>query len=161
MSDYFICPHCGADVAKGSLACPECGSDETTGWSMEAIYQGLGLGYDDDGEDDSAPRPLPRLLLGAVALLALSAILAAGNSWGIYLVPLIWLAVSVAYFIGRRGNERGGVQEKELRRQLLIRARGDGELVQRLIDFERMRSPDLDDVDLLQDALERWQRDAR
>jgi zinc-ribbon domain len=38
-----ICPHCGAPVPPRAKACPECGSDEKTGWSDEAVSQGLGL----------------------------------------------------------------------------------------------------------------------
>ena len=49
MSDYFICPVCGADVPTDALACPECGSDEDTGWSEDTAYDGqndLVLCYD-------------------------------------------------------------------------------------------------------------------
>jgi uncharacterized membrane protein YvbJ len=34
--DWFVCPHCGAQVSTKASACPQCGSDETTGWSDEA-----------------------------------------------------------------------------------------------------------------------------
>jgi hypothetical protein len=38
-----ICPYCGADVPRKSLACPECGSDYETGWSEDAEAQRLDL----------------------------------------------------------------------------------------------------------------------
>ncbi len=43
MSDYFICPNCGAEVPIKALSCPECGSDEKTGWSEDTMYDGLDL----------------------------------------------------------------------------------------------------------------------
>ncbi len=43
MSDYFICPNCGAEVPLKALACPECGSDENTGWSEDTMYDELDL----------------------------------------------------------------------------------------------------------------------
>lgn len=33
MEDYFVCPHCGAEVPQHAKSCPSCGSDENTGWS--------------------------------------------------------------------------------------------------------------------------------
>ncbi len=43
MSDYFVCPNCGAEVPIKALACPECGSDEKTGWSEDTMYDSLDL----------------------------------------------------------------------------------------------------------------------
>lgn len=34
--DWFVCPHCGADVLRGAKSCKECGSDAETGWAPEA-----------------------------------------------------------------------------------------------------------------------------
>ena len=56
MSDYFICPNCGAEVPATARACPECGSDEETGWSEAADYAHL-LPEDLDN-DDLPPYPL-------------------------------------------------------------------------------------------------------
>jgi hypothetical protein len=52
--DYFVCPHCGADVPANARACPECGSDESTGWAEEADKWAAGIptGYADDDEFD-------------------------------------------------------------------------------------------------------------
>jgi uncharacterized membrane protein YvbJ len=34
--DYFICPHCGAEVPEDAVVCRECGSDVETGWAKDA-----------------------------------------------------------------------------------------------------------------------------
>ena len=31
-----VCPVCGEDVPRGSLACPECGADHNSGWRQDA-----------------------------------------------------------------------------------------------------------------------------
>lgn len=39
-----VCPVCGEDVPRGSLACPECGADHKSGWREDAeTYDGLDL----------------------------------------------------------------------------------------------------------------------
>ncbi len=37
------CPNCGAEIPPRAKACPECGADEKTGWSEDAVTQGLNL----------------------------------------------------------------------------------------------------------------------
>jgi len=79
MSEYFICPNCGAEVPSKALSCPECGSDESTGWSEDTMVDGLGLEYFD--EEESKPRRArtpftDRRFLYVIALLALLAFLA-------------------------------------------------------------------------------------
>ena len=51
---HFICPHCGAEVARRALACPECGSDDKTGWAEDANKwrAGIPTGYSNDGDFD-------------------------------------------------------------------------------------------------------------
>jgi hypothetical protein len=50
--DFFVCPHCGADVPMSAAACRECGSDNETGWSEDAdVWDAeiqAGYGGDDD-----------------------------------------------------------------------------------------------------------------
>ncbi len=41
--DYFVCPHCGADVPAPATFCRECGASDESGW-----------GEDDDGSDVDA-----------------------------------------------------------------------------------------------------------
>jgi len=43
----FICPACGESVPPNAKSCPECGACEKSGWSEDAVYDGLG-----DAEDD-------------------------------------------------------------------------------------------------------------
>lgn len=52
--DYFVCPHCGEEVAVGAKACPHCGSDDRTGWSEDADKWAADLpaGYSEDDEFD-------------------------------------------------------------------------------------------------------------
>jgi len=39
-----VCPVCGEDVPRGSLACPECGADHNSGWKPDAdLHDGLDL----------------------------------------------------------------------------------------------------------------------
>jgi len=39
-----VCPVCGEDVPRNSLACPECGADHNSGWRVDAdTYDGLDL----------------------------------------------------------------------------------------------------------------------
>jgi hypothetical protein len=41
-----ICPVCGEDVPRRSLACPECGADHNSGWRIDSA-DGLDLPDDD------------------------------------------------------------------------------------------------------------------
>lgn len=37
-----VCPVCGEDVPRGSLACPQCGADHRSGWREESgTYDGV------------------------------------------------------------------------------------------------------------------------
>ncbi len=42
-----VCPVCGEEVPRGSLACPECGADHNSGWKEDADDAG-GLGLPDE-----------------------------------------------------------------------------------------------------------------
>jgi hypothetical protein len=160
MSDYFICPHCGAEVPADALACPECGSDDETGWSENAAYGDL-FPYDDEIETTPpTSAPWTKYLIAVLAALMLSAFLAYGLTWHI-LIPLVFLAVGIAYYVSQTGPKTRHSMEKQLYRSLLQKARGDEELVERLLEHERHRSPDADRLELLQDAVYRWERDNR
>lgn len=65
--DWFVCPHCGADVLRGAKACKECGSDAETGWAPEARHHDeeealpTGHGRERDFEyDDFLEREFPQ-----------------------------------------------------------------------------------------------------
>jgi len=52
-------------------------------------------------------------------------------------------------------------KETQLYNSLLQRSQGDRKQVERLIDYERRRSPNSCRADLLQSAIDRWERDRR
>jgi uncharacterized membrane protein YvbJ len=72
MSDYFICPNCGAEVPVRALSCPECGSDEKTGWSEDTMYDGLDLpAFEETRNNSSKSLFQNKFLLYIVAIVTL------------------------------------------------------------------------------------------
>ena len=163
MADYFICPHCEAEVPMDAPACPECGSDERTGWSENTIYDGIDLHDDEDLQTGTSmsSKPWAKYLLIVLAAVTVLAFSAWRLTWGIYLIPLTLLAVGVAYCLSRVISHVLRSREKQLYQDLLRKARGDHELVERLIEYERQRSPGSDRLKLLQHAIDRWESDRR
>ncbi len=159
MSDYFICPHCEAKVPRGASACPECGSDENTGWSEEGDY--AHLLPEDDEQTTNAPASVPwaKNLMPVIAAVVLLSFLFYTLPWGIYLIPLVLLSGGIYYYITKVLPKMPDGKEKRLYRDLLRRAKGDKYLVERLIEYERKRSPGSDRLKLLQSALRRWEND--
>src|SRR5688500_3832263 len=52
-----VCPVCGEDVPRGSLACPECGADHNSGWREDAgSIDGLDLPGEDFNYDEFVER---------------------------------------------------------------------------------------------------------
>jgi hypothetical protein len=52
-----VCPVCGEDVPRGSLACPACGADHNSGWRSDAyIHDALDLPDDDFDYDEFVQR---------------------------------------------------------------------------------------------------------
>jgi hypothetical protein len=161
MASHFTCPHCGADVPFDALACPHCGSDQETGWSQDPEYGELFLYDDEVPTRPSAPASWPTYLMAALVALTLSAYLAYVLPWGIYLMPLVVLAVGIAYYAKQVYPHTRRSMERRLYRNLLQKAHGDTELVDRLIGYERQRSPASDRIQHLQNAVQRWERDLR
>lgn len=159
MSDYFICPHCGARVDIDAVVCPECGSDDTTGWAEGAEYADL---YPTDDEpSERSGLPWGNIVLGlVVVVMAISAMAAFGRVGIILGLLLLALAGGAAYLFKVFPETRVG-RERELYNDLLVRAGGDRAMVQRWIDYERSHMPDADDIMLMQRALYRWKRDNR
>ena len=161
MERYFACPHCGAKVQVDASACPECGSDNETGWSEAAAYDDLLL-YDNEPPADSLRRAAwPQYLIVIVAALTLSAYLAYALTWGIYLIPVVLAAIGVVIYMTQVFPRQRHSQEKQVYQRLLQKARGDRELVARLIEHERRRSPRAGKLKLMQNALYYWERDSR
>lgn len=143
-------------------ACPECGSDEETGWSEAASYSHL-LPYTGDSETNaSASKTWQKYSIAAIAIFVITVFLASqGFSWSFYVIPLIALAGSIAYYASRRYKSSRWGMEKQLYQQLLKRTRSEKKLAQKLIEYERQLSPGSNQLQLLQNAIYRWDRDRR
>lgn len=78
-----VCPVCGEDVPRGSLACPECGADHNSGWRKDAnTYDALDVPDADFNYEDfvrkefgSAPKPAGVKTVWWIAAIALILIL--------------------------------------------------------------------------------------
>ena len=76
MSDYFVCPNCGAEVPTKAKSCPDCGSDENTGWSEDTMYDGLDLPALEESDTQSKESMLQsKFLYYVVAILTIVAFL--------------------------------------------------------------------------------------
>lgn len=162
MSKYFTCPNCGADVPVKARACPECGSDEETGWSEAAKYIHL-LPHTDESETDaSTSKNWRKFSTAAIAIVLAATFLAIqGLTWGLYALPLVALASGIVYYVNHRYSISLWGMERRLYQQLLKRTSRDRALVQRLIEYERQRNPGSNQLQLLQNAIYRWDRDRR
>ena len=162
MSSYFSCPHCGANVPQNARACPECGSDEDTGWSKEATYVHL-LPYKGDSEANHfRAKPWFKYLIAVVAVFVLFAYLGAFSPTGsILFIVFVVLPIGIAYYMTQIAPKTRRSQENQLYRQLLEKAKGDRKLVERLIEYERQRTPDATLNQLMLNAIYRWDRDRR
>ena len=66
------CPVCGEHVEEGSASCQSCGSCSQSGWSEDAVYDGLDLPAESFGESENAvtkSKSTTKRLVLAVALL--------------------------------------------------------------------------------------------
>lgn len=153
----------------GALACPACGSDENTGWSERAKLEPVFDDYDDELEGEYDPPdesssfagPWFRLVVVVVAVITVSALVAASFPGGIYLVPLIFLVVGALYYYSQVYPHTDHARKRELYKDLLWKAQGDEAMIERWIEYERLRSPDLTEIELMEDAIFRWERDNR
>jgi hypothetical protein len=86
-----ICPVCGEDVPRGSLACPECGADHRSGWRPDAdLHDGLDLPDERFDYDDFVRRELG------------SGAKPAGIRTIWWITAIVLLAISIAlYFLTR------------------------------------------------------------
>ncbi|UBF23631.1 hypothetical protein K9N68_17800 [Kovacikia minuta CCNUW1] len=143
-------------------ACPECGSDRETGWSEAAQYTHLLPDRGDSDMEGSQSKTWKRYAIAATAIVVIIAFLVTqGFIWSLYVVPVIALIGGIAYFLNRRSSSSDRGMEKQLYRQLLNRAGGDNNLADRLVELERQRNPGSNRLQLLQNAIYRWDRDRR
>jgi len=162
MSRYFDCPHCGAEVPQGALACPACGSDEETGWSDAAVYGEL---PPHEIYQEGAAKvwvPWTQILVTIVAAAALAGLLSRSLPSAVALaIPLLALGIGTAIWRNRRPGALAMPSEERLHQSLSRMALGDEALVERLINYEAQRSSSADRREHIQDAIDRWLRDAR
>lgn len=90
-----------------------------------------------------------------------------------YLIFALILTFSLAYYAISASSNTGiskkmqlckntsSGKETQLYKSLLQRSQGDRKQVERLIDYERRRSPNSSRADILQRAIDRWERDRR
>jgi len=151
-------------VPVGAAACPECGSDHETGWSDEAEYNRLFQSptYDDEPERGSGrSRSWTKPATAVLAAVILSIFLATALPWGLYAIPVVFVAVGAVYYWTEIRPDESESIEDQLYQDLLLKARWDVALVERWIEYERTRSPRADRVRLMEDAIYRWERDNR
>jgi RNA polymerase subunit RPABC4/transcription elongation factor Spt4 len=162
MSTHFTCPNCGADVPLKARACPECGSDKETGWSEAAQYIHLLPDRGDSGIANSKFKTWQKLAIAITAVIVIIAfLLAQGFTWSLYVVPVAALIAGITYFLTRQPSSTDRSLERQLYQQLLSRSGGNRNLAERLMELERQRHPDANRLQLLQNAIYRWDRDRR
>lgn len=169
LDDYFVCPNCYADVPWNAASCPECGSDEETGWAEDAesvIYE------EDDPDDDKVGTPLWQkivlVLLAYVLASPLSAFFEPSSTGFVLLTILLIIAIAYLVVAERLGADISLTTKKSRTKRamsdydsLMMRARHDQSLVERLIAYEQYLNPDGDREQWITDALNRWKRDSR
>ena len=85
-----ICPVCGEDVPRGSLACPTCGADHNSGWRIDAdTHDALDLPEDDFDYDGFVRREFG------------SALKPAGIKTIWWITAIILLVLSIALYFYR------------------------------------------------------------
>jgi hypothetical protein len=85
-----ICPICGDDVPRGSLACPACGADYNSGWRTNAdAHDALDLPDDDFDYDEFVQREFtPRAKPAGMRII-----------W--WVTAIILIALSIALYVFR------------------------------------------------------------
>jgi cell division protein FtsW (lipid II flippase) len=96
-----------------------------------------------------------------VVLLITAFLVGQGMAWSLYVVPLLAVAIAVAYALAQRFSRSRMGMERQLYRQLLQRAKGDRRQVERLLAYERDRHPSSNRLQQLQNAIYHWDRDRR
>jgi predicted amidophosphoribosyltransferase len=87
--DYFVCPHCGADVPCEALFCRQCGADTESGWNDDSPADPPAGYYDDDfdyaeflrDEFPEQAESAPLWTAGRIAKVLIVVLLVAGLLW--------------------------------------------------------------------------------
>ncbi|MGA9382288.1 MAG: hypothetical protein WBV73_26300 [Phormidium sp.] len=78
-----------------------------------------------------------------------------------YLIFALILVLFLAHYLIQEYSKTGIGKEKQLYQKLLQKSRGDQQLVERLVEYERRRDPRSSRIDHLQTAIYHWERDHR
>lgn len=152
----FLCPFCQAEVPKGALACPACGSDEQTGWSDD-IY-----GLRSEGVKEKTNPILKRIRILFFATMGILIVLTLIiNQVTLILFPLLLFSVILLILIEILYARNKDTMGRDIYAKFLLQARGDKELIERLVNYERKRNPFRTRKQLLLDALDRLEKDNR
>lgn len=162
MSNYFTCPICGAEVPVKAKACPECGSDENTGWSEEAKYIHLLPDYGDSDDLTSKSGKENLWFKRSAIFIALTMITSLIIiHLGSFLAILALMAIAIIYWIFEIYPQTKYAEEKHLYQKLLKKAGGNSELVERLIELERKPTVKSSRLELIKDAIHKWEQNNR
>ncbi|MGM0453245.1 MAG: hypothetical protein ACQERN_08790 [Thermodesulfobacteriota bacterium] len=158
--DIYICSCCGAVSIAPSRTCPQCGADERTGWTKSARV-GSARRRTIRRVAKSGRMVVRRYWRTAVAGITAAAFLSLLLPGGGYPAAIggVLALSAVVYGLYRIFSSRRPGNQKRLYRRLLKLARGDRDLVERMIENERRRSPAAGREELMQDAIYRWERD--
>lgn len=106
--------------------------------------------------------PSRKKLIATIVIIALVAFLSTCPAVKFKcLILLVVLIITLARTVNLGSWNIGSIKENQLYQKLLTKSRGDRNLVERLIEYERQRSPRSNRADLLQSAIYRWERDRR
>ncbi|MFB2836793.1 hypothetical protein [Floridanema evergladense] len=116
----------------------------------------------------------PERLIAAIAIFVLSVYFVTHFPDKIpYLIFAVILILLLAKYVTKESSKTGigtktqlyknssSDKETQLYKKLLQKSQGDRKQVERLIDYERRRSPNSSRAELLQSAIDRWERDRR
>lgn len=161
MKSIHICNNCGTVSIAGNDKCPNCGADEQTGWDQINIHdtKTRDIKTRVKGITSFVFQAWRRYWKPIIAVITIAALLSYILSFALC---LLILALTAAAMIAYRWlYSRRNFRSKRLYEKLLKKARGDRDLVSRMIEFEHRRNPDADINEWLEDALIRWERDLK
>ncbi len=159
MSDYFDCPICGEKVSVKAKFCPECGSDEQTGWSEAADYiHLLPDKYDRDVTKESPTLQSWFKQWGILIILVMITGFVTA-SIGSFFAIVALIIIGILYLVTEIYPKTAYAQEKILYRKLLQKTKGNSQLANRLIQLERERTGEASQLELIKDAIARWEKD--
>jgi hypothetical protein len=153
--EYILCPHCGISVNSALPVCPGCGMEYSGGLrETRSEDEETGTQADTDSRP-GASKAWYKYIVPAVALALVCVFIATMVPFGIFAVPLLFIASGAGFFATQIYPRTKRAVEKRLERELLRLVHGDREQMERLIGYELMRRPALTRIELLESAMDR------